>query len=194
VKAVRAILDRIVLLCAVVAAGCIPSFIVQYRQRMGGRLDQVMADLSPFQEIANRYHGGSLTELIRYHLQSTDATFHQEGAALQSMVQAAERLRSMLAALDSDLVHQCAYLLVHHDSDLLRATWGSYQPGFTLDLQGAVFALAVGVALWAVFLGIWHGVAYLIGALWRGSSQPPSNPPPHTPPRGPRRRTEPRLR
>src|ERR1700733_2315718 len=196
-KAVRAILDRIVLLCAVVAAGCIPSFIVQYRQRAGGRLDQVLADLSPFQEIANRYHGGSLTELIRYHLQSTDATFHQEGAALQSMVQAAERLRAMLAALDSDLVHQCAYLLVHHDSDLVRATWGSYQPGFTLDLQSAVFALAVGVALWALFLGIWHAIAYLIGALWRGSSRPPSSPPPHTPraaPRGPPRRTEPRLR
>ena len=196
-KAVRAILDRIVLLCAVIAAGCIPSFIVQYRQRAGGRLDQVLADLSPFQEIANRNHGGSLAELIRYHLQSTDATFHQEGAALQSMVQAAERLRAMLAALDGDLVHQCTYLLLHHDSDLVRATWGGYQPGFTLDLQSALFALAVGVALWALFLGIWHALAYLIGALWRGSSQPPSNPPPHTPraaPRGPPRRTEPRLR
>jgi hypothetical protein len=193
-KAVRAILDRIVLLCAVVAAGCIPSFIVQYRQRTGGRLDQVMADLSPFQEIANRYHGGSLTELIRYHLASTDATFHQEGAALQSMVQAAERLRSMLAALDTDLVHQCVFLLLHHDSDLLRATWGGYQPGFTLDLQGAVFALAVGVALWAIFLGIWHGLAQLIGALRRGSSHSPSDPPPRAPPRGPPRRTEPRLR
>src|ERR1700722_2212085 len=101
-KAVRAILDRIVLLCAVIAAGCIPSFIVQYRQRAGGRLDQVLADLSPFQEIANRNHGGSLAELIRYHLQSSDATFHQEGAALQSMVQAGGRVRAMLAALDSD--------------------------------------------------------------------------------------------
>jgi Protein of unknown function (DUF2937) len=192
-KTVRALLDRIVLLVAVVAAGCIPSFIIQYRQRLGGRLDQVQADLAPFQAIADRSHGGSLAELIRYHLQSTDATFHQEGAALQSMVQAAERLRSMLAALDSDLLHQCAYLLVHHDSDLVRATWGSYQPGFTLDLQSAVFALAVGVALWALFLGIWHGVAHLIGALWRGSSQPPSNPSSHTP-RAPPRRTEPRLR
>jgi hypothetical protein len=184
---VRALLDRIVLLAAVVAAGCIPSFIVQYRQRLGGRLDQVLADLSPFQEIANRYHGGSLTELIRYHLASTDATFHQEGAALQSMVESAERLRAMLAGLDTDLVHQCAYLLLHHDSELLRATWGSYQPGFTLDLQGVVFALAVGVVLWAIFLGLWHGVAYLLGSLRRG--------PPRVPPyRAPPRRTEPRLR
>jgi hypothetical protein len=60
-KFVRDILDRIVLLAAVVAAGCIPSFIVQYRQRAGGRLDQVLADLAPFQEIADRNHGGSLS-------------------------------------------------------------------------------------------------------------------------------------
>jgi hypothetical protein len=65
-KVVRDILDRIVLLAAVVAAGCIPSFIVQYRQRAGGRLDQALADLTPFQAIADRYHGGSLAELVRY--------------------------------------------------------------------------------------------------------------------------------
>jgi hypothetical protein len=185
-KIVRAILDRIVLLAAVVTAGCIPSFIAQYRQRLGGRLEQVQADLAPFQQIADRFHGGSLAELIRYHLQSADATFHQEGAALQSMVQTAERLRSMLAGLDTDLVHQCAYLLLHHDSELLRATWGVYQPGFTLDLQGAVFSLAVGVALWAIFLGLWQGVGYLLGGLRRGRS--------HAPPRVPPRRIEPRLR
>jgi hypothetical protein len=182
---VRALLDRVVLLAAVVAAGCIPSFIVQYRQRLGGRLDQVLADLSPFQEIANRNHGGSLAELIRYHLASTDATFHQEGAALQSMVLSAERLRAMLAGLDTDLVHQCAYLLLHHDDELLRATWGGFQPGFTLDLQGVVFALAVGVTLWAIFLGLWFGVAYLFDALRRGPRVPPQRPP---------MRREPRLR
>lgn len=179
---VRALLDRIVLLVAVVAAGCIPSFIIQYRQRLGGRLDQVQADLAPFQAIADRSHGGSLAELIRYHLQSTDATFHQEGAALQSMVASAERLRAMLAGLDTDLVHQCAYLLLHHDSDLLRATWGSYLPGFTLDLQSVLFALAVGVVLWGIFLGLWHGIGYLFDGLRR------------RPTRVPPRRTEPRLR
>lgn len=180
-KFVRELLDRIVLLAAVVAAGCIPSFIVQYRQRAGGRLDQVLADLKPFQAIADSNHGGSLAELIRYHLQSGDATFHQEGAALQSMVQTADQLRALLAALDTDLLHQCEYLLVHHDTSLLSATWGGYQPAFTLDLQSAVFALAVGVLLWAIFLGLWHGVAALFGMAT-------------APPRLPPRRTEPRLR
>ncbi len=189
-KFLGGLLDRIVLLVAVVAAGCVPGFIVQYRQRLGGRLDQVLADLAPFQAIADRNHGGSLDELIRYHLQSSDATFHQEGAALQAMVQAAARLRSMLAALDTDVLHQSAYLLFHHDTTVLRATWGVYQPGIALDLQSVVFALAVGVALWMLFIALWHGVAQLV----RVARDRPWRAPPRTPGGQPPRRVEPRLR
>src|ERR1039457_4926951 len=102
---IRGVLDRIVLLFAVVLAGCVPSFIAQYRQRASGRLEQVLADLAPFQQIADHEHGGSLADLVRYHLQSTDPTFHREGAALQSMLDSAERLRALLRGLDTDLYH-----------------------------------------------------------------------------------------
>jgi hypothetical protein len=47
----------------------------------------------------------------------------------------------------------------HPDSQLLSATWKLYQPGFTLTLPAAAFALLLGVAIWLVFLGVWHGVA-----------------------------------
>src|SRR5580658_1652890 len=108
---VRGILDRLVLLAAVLLAACIPSFIVQYRQRLGGRLEQVRADLAPFQAIADHNFGGSLSKLIDYHLASQDATFHQEGTAVQAMVDAATRLSAALQALNTDIVHQCLYLV-----------------------------------------------------------------------------------
>jgi hypothetical protein len=162
VGVIRGLLDRIVLLCAVVAAGCVPSFIAQYRQRASGRLDQVLADLAPFQQIADREHGGSLTALIQHHLQSSDATFHGEGAALQSMVDAVDRLRALLQGLDTDLYHQCLYLLLHGDPNLARATWSLFEPGFSLTLQGALFALILGVLLWLLFLGLWHAVAWVV--------------------------------
>jgi hypothetical protein len=171
VRLVRALLDRIILLVAVVAAGCVPGFIVQYRQRLAGRLDQVMLDLAPFQAIADREHHGSLAELIRYHLHSDDPTFHQEGAALQSMVDSADRLRAMASGLNTDLAHQFAYLLTHSDRSLMHATWGDYRPGFSLDLQGVIFALVIGVSLWALFLILWHGIAWLL-RFSLGSSRP----------------------
>lgn len=158
-RVVRGILDRLILLAAVLIAACVPSFIAQYRQRLGGRLDQVSADLAPFQAIANHDFGGSLSKLIDYHLASQDATFHREGMALQSMVDAATRLRGALQALNTDLVHQCLYLVGHPDYDLLRSTWSAYQPGFTLTVQGALFALGLGLIAWLVFLGAWHGTA-----------------------------------
>jgi len=165
---IRAFLDRIILLVGVVAAGCVPGFIVQYRQRLAGRLDQVMRDLAPFQAIADREHHGSLAELIRYHLQSSDATFHQEGAALQAMVESADRLRAMAEGLSTDLAHQFFYLLTHADRSLLHATWGDYRPGFALDLQGLVFALVIGVSLWALFLLVWQGAAWLLRSMTGG--------------------------
>jgi hypothetical protein len=154
--------DRIVLLCAVVAAACLPSYLAQYRQRAGGSLDQVLADLAPFQQIADREQGGSLEALIRYHLQSTDPTFHAEGTALQGMLDAAARLRALLHGLDADLYHQCAYLLLHGDRSIARSTWAAYQPGFALTPDSALFALIIGVLLWLLFLGLWQGAAWLL--------------------------------
>jgi hypothetical protein len=162
VGVIRGLLDRIVLLCAVVAAGCVPSFIAQYRQHASGRLEQVLADLAPFQLIADREHGGSLTALIQHHLQSSDATFHGEGAALQNMVDAADHLHATLQGLDTDLYHQSLYLLLHGDPKLARATWALFEPGFSLTLQGVLFALCLGVLLWLLFLGVWHAVAWLL--------------------------------
>jgi hypothetical protein len=158
-RVLRGILDRLILLAAVVAAACVPSFIAQYRQRLGGRLDQVQADLAPFQMIANHNFHGDLPALIRYHLASRDPTFHQEGQALQQLMDAAAQLRAAVQALHTDLVHQCLYLLRHPDTQLLQGTWRIYQPGFTLTLQGAEFAIVTGLIVWLLFLGAWHGTA-----------------------------------
>jgi hypothetical protein len=160
---IRGILDRIILVVGVVAAGCIPSFIAQYRQRVGGRLDQVLQDIAPFQAIANQFHHGSLQELIKYHLASTDQTFHDEGAALQVMVASAEQLRQALVALNTDLFHQLVYVLTRADSFIARATWEIFSPAFNLTPESIVFAIIVGVAIWLAFLAVW----ILIGRLAR---------------------------
>ena len=152
---IRGILDRIILVAGVVAAGCIPSFIAQYRQRVSGRLDQVLQDLAPFQTVANQFHHGSLQELINYHLASADRTFHDEGTALQAMVDSAEQLKQALAALNTDLYHQLFYMVSKADPLIARATWDIFAPAFNLTPQSVVFAIIVGVVVWLVFLAVW---------------------------------------
>lgn len=162
---VRAFLDRVILLAGVVAAGCVPGFIVQYQQRLNGRLEQVLRDLAPFQAIADHEHNGSLNELIQYHLQSSDPTFHQEGTAIQAMQDSAEHLRAMLDGLNTDLGHQFMYLFMHSDRSMVNATWSDYRPSFALDLQGVLFAIVIGVALWAAFMIIWYALAWLLSSI-----------------------------
>mgnify|MGYP001764312901 CR=1 FL=1 len=163
---IRGILDRIVLVASIVAAGCLPSFISQYRQRVGGRLDQVLKDLEPFQQIANMYHHGSLKELIQHHLNSPDKTFYEEGAAIQAMVTSAEQLKIALQALNTDLFHQISYLITGGmDPQIAQAAWEIFSPSFNLTVESIVFAAITGILIWLVFLFIWHMFTRFINIL-----------------------------
>src|ERR1700683_3311931 len=124
----RGLLDRLFLIGAVVAGGLVPGFISQYRQRLGGRLDQARLDLAPWQKLADQYQHGDLNALIGYHLKSTDATFHAEGAVIQALVHSVDQLQAAAAALHTGLFGQIAYLALHADPGLARATWSDWVP------------------------------------------------------------------
>jgi hypothetical protein len=151
----RGLLDRLVLIAGTIVGGCIPGFIQQYRQRVGGRLDQVQVDLAPFQEIARRYHGGDMDAMVRHHLASTDPTFHAEGQALQAMLTSLARLQSMAEGLAGSIWQQVGFLVRHYDRGIGAATWRDHVPTFSLDAGSILIALGVGVACWLVFHLLW---------------------------------------
>ena len=167
----RGLFDRIVLVVAIFAAACIPSYIQQYRQRVGGHLDQVVRDLAPFKEIAARYHGGDLSRLIRHHLASPDKTFKAEGDAIHAMVDAEARLRAANESLNAGVWHQLGYLLTRADPAIARATWDAYVPAFSFTAEYVLFALGVGVSIWLVFLLAWVLIARVIDLGRRGPSR-----------------------
>lgn len=158
---VGGLIDRLLLLLGVLAGGIAPSFANQYRQRVGGRLDQVMQDLAPFQEIANRYHGGSLEALVEHHLRSADRTFYEEGAAIQAMIESAQRLRAHATALDTDIWQQLSYIVLHHDPEIVQATLQNYDPAFTITPESLMVAAAVGLSVWLLFVAVWKLAAFL---------------------------------
>jgi hypothetical protein len=158
------LLDRVVLVAGTVVGGCLPGFAAQYRQRVGGRLDQVEIDLQPFREIADRFHGGSLDALIQHHLQSPDRTFHAEGQAIQAMVSSEANLRSMFEALHGSVFEQLVYLATHGDRGIANATWESFIPAFNLETSSIVIAVAVGLLVWLLFIGLWRGAGMLLSS------------------------------
>jgi hypothetical protein len=151
----RGLLDRLFLICAVVAGGLLPGFIAQYRQRLGGRLDQARLDLEPWQKLADQYHHGDLQQLIQYHLDSTDATFHAEGTVIQGLLVGVQRLQSAVDALHGSLFQQVAYLAQHADPGLARATFHDWVPTFALSPEGIVFAALFALSVWLIFQALW---------------------------------------
>jgi DUF2937 family protein len=174
---VRGLVDRLLLICAVVAGGLVPGFISQYRQRLGGRLDQAQLDLAPWQKIANQYFHGDLSQLIQYHLASRDPTFHSEGAAISTLVASVQHLQMQVAALHGNLFQQAGYLALHTDPVIARATLGDWVPTFGLSSDGIVFALLFAVALWLVFQSLWSLTA-LGGRSLAARARRPLPPPP----------------
>lgn len=161
-RAIGGLLDRAVLLAGTGLGACVPGFVVQYRQRVGGRLDQVQLDLAPFREIADRLHGGSLDALVRHHLRSTDETFRAEGQAIQTMVDAEAHLRATMEAMQGSVLDQLLYLVPNHDREIVSATWDSWVPSINLDSSSILVALSIGVVIWLLFLAIWHGTDRLL--------------------------------
>jgi Protein of unknown function (DUF2937) len=151
----RGVLDRVLLICAVVAGGLVPGFIAQYRQRLGGRLDQARLDLEPWQRLADQFYHGDLDKLIQYHLDSGDPKFHAEGAIIRSLVATVHQLQGAVDALHGNLLQQVAYLALHGDPALGRATLADWVPTFALSIEGVVFALVFALALWLVFHAVW---------------------------------------
>ena len=174
VPIVRGLLDRAVLICAAVAGGLIPGFIAQYRQRLGGRLDQAKLDLAPWQKIADQFYHGDIDQLIQYHLSSTDPTFHSEGGVIRALVASVHQLQSAVDALQGSLASQAGYLALHADLGIARATLGDWVPTFALSAEGLVFALLFAVLVWLAFHALWwslgHGGRRLFGRRPRSGS------------------------
>jgi hypothetical protein len=152
---VRGICDRVFLVCAVVAGGLVPGFIAQYRQRLGGRLDQALLDLEPWQKLARQFHNGDIEQLIQYHLNSSDPQFHAEGAVIRALVATVQQLQSAVEALHGSLFHQATYLALHADPGLLRATFSDWVPVFALSVDGLEFAALFALAVWLLFQTLW---------------------------------------
>ncbi len=159
----RGLLDRLLLIAAIVAGGLVPGFIAQYRQRLGGRLDQARLDLEPWRRLAEQYQHGDLKALIDYHLASPDPTFHAEGQLIQNLIATVTELEHAVAALQGNLFQQLGYLLVHADPGLARATWADWVPTFALSGEGLLFAALFALGVWLAFQLIWWALARVLG-------------------------------
>lgn len=153
------LIPRMILLlvaCSALLVGVqVPNFTDQYQKRVDAHLQEVQANLAPFQAIADQFHGGSLDALIAHHEASRDPTFRAEADAILHMKQRLMHFQAELANLDQPLPRQVWHLLTAGDRELLGETRDQYSYGIQLDqtavLSGAGFVFIAVLVLELLF-------------------------------------------
>lgn len=136
----------------------IPNFVDQYQKRLDAHLREVQHHLRGFQEVADRYDGGSLESLILRHERSADPAFRAEALPIRRMVDRYRRYASRALALQVGLPRQVLAIATDPDRELLDETWRQYSYAILLDRD----AVLAGFALMACVVLVLEPLAALL--------------------------------
>lgn len=139
-------MDRCV--SAVCALGCmqIPSFFMQYMQRLAGHTQELNRQLGALTQMA-KANGRSLPQYIEKFLQQTDRDFSDQGVWMQSLVHRHADLTQSYEQLQHASPWSKPFVfLAHVDHSIAFGTWEEFTPTLTLSTEAFLYAF-VGVLL-----------------------------------------------
>jgi len=149
------------LLCGFIGALLLsqfPEFFQQYTQRLGGRLDELTAQVTALEGRAAAV-GKDLPGYLRTFLLNRDVDVRREGMALQEMVQRRTTLAESYKALTgADQWWRAAAFAKQVDWKTATATLEVYRPAMPVTPEAGIYAGAgfgSGVAVFLAILGLW---------------------------------------
>lgn len=142
-----------------VAASQGPEFAQQYRQRLGGAIDELRRVVQRFDTDANA-NGQSRDGAVDRLRQNTDNLVSRQGDAMRANVERLERLdRHRQAFVEAGPFRRLALTASEGDVDLMQAAYQDFEPALPATQEGLV---AGGLG----FL-VGGGLTLLIGAMLR---------------------------
>lgn len=144
------------------AAACsqLPEFAQQYRQRLGGAVDELGRVVSRFDESAQA-SGLSREDAIQRFAGQPDALVRRQGESMSQIIERFGRLRRQRDDfVSSGPFTRVAVLLGEMDPALARSTYLDFEPALPVTTEGVV-AGAVG------FVGVWGGLLVFMRFLGR---------------------------
>jgi hypothetical protein len=145
---------------AAVAAGLLggvvgsqaPEFAQQYRQRLGGAIDELRLVVDRFEADA-RAVGQSPDDAVGQLTGSPDALVNRQGEAMRAHAARLERLQRQRAAMTSaGPLMRVAAMAVEGDPELMRRTYRDFEPALPLTAEGMLAGLGGFAAAWAATL------------------------------------------
>ena len=149
------------LLCGIIASQA-PEFAQQYRQRLGGAIDELRRIVARFEADA-RATGQSRTDALGKLSGNQDQLVQRQGEAMQWTIERLERFeRQQRDFAEAGSFGRLVVLMRDFDRELARAAYRDFEPAVPTTEEGIVTGAAGFIAGWGVF--------HLIGGLFRGFS------------------------
>lgn len=135
------------------AAGQAPELAQQYRQRLGGALEELTAVVERFDADAGR-SGLTRGEALERHTSSPDGFFRDRGASMAELIGRHDALAGQATRFDAqpDYLKPLA-VLRSPDARVLNGAWRDYEPALPVTPAGLGWSLA-GFALGAALVAL----------------------------------------
>jgi hypothetical protein len=142
-------------LLAGLAATQLPEFVEQYRQRLGGAIDELSAIVARFDSDSGQ-QGLTETGGIDRLRANKDRFVQQRGEQMQDNVERLRRLRDAQIAFASEgALARLATFSTHYDGRIARGAWSDFEPAVPTTAE----ALAVGLLGFLLGGGMVHAAA-----------------------------------
>jgi len=123
----------------------VPAFMDQYTKRVDAQAVEVSGLLRQYQKIADKYHNGSMSELIALHERNHNQTFNDEAVVITQHVEREQYLSEHLNKLKSNVFSAATTILIQVDEEIYARTIDQY----TMSIQFTKLSL-----LFATFMAI----------------------------------------
>ena len=135
-----------------------PEFFQQYTQRLGGRLDELTAQVTALEERA-AVAGKDLPGYLRFFLLHRDVEVRREGMQLRAMIERREALADSYQALTgAGQWWRAGAFAEHVDWETAVATAEVYRPAMPVTPEAGIYAGAgfgTGAVIFLTILGLW---------------------------------------
>lgn len=143
--------------CAVIGAILfiqIPVFMQQYYQRLAGHFRELEMHVNLMQKAAHET-GKDLTTWIAKSISSGDPDFIKQGEILQGMVTRFDQFSLAMKSWESASIWERPFVFLRHvNREIAEATYDSFQFGFSLTWEGAVYALIGLVLGFSIYIAV----------------------------------------
>ena len=160
-KVIEQTIDRITIVAFAILFIQIPHFVVQYKQRLGGHVDELASIIQQYKEAAT-LSGKTIKEYINLFLDSGIPEFINAGKIMNLNLERLDYLNKALNDLmSSSSFTQFFIFLKTMDHKICKATLANFTPGIAFNFEALIYAFVGSIIGFIIFSTI-KKIIYLI--------------------------------